>query len=64
MKLDQYIEGTPGAYYFCIELIWGRQISGGCFYYKRDAIACLERKLHEFLDAPELVLYTKPRKRA
>jgi hypothetical protein len=66
VDLDQYIQGEPGSWYFDIEIIWGRTISGGQFFYKRDARNALARRIENFLDDPQSFLYTKreePRKK-
>jgi hypothetical protein len=57
--LDRYIQGEPGSWFFCIELIWGRQISGGQFYRRSDARRALLNRLTEFLDDPEIFLSSK-----
>jgi hypothetical protein len=51
--LDRYIQGAPGEWFFCIEIIWGHQISGGMFFRKQDARNLLLGKIVDFLDAPE-----------
>jgi hypothetical protein len=51
--LDRYIQGYPGHYYFTIEIMWGRNIEGGMFHYKKDARAALLNKIIDFLDNPE-----------
>jgi hypothetical protein len=66
VNLDRYIQGGPGSWYFQIELIWGREISGGQFFYKRDARNALAHKIENFLDDASGFLYTKkepPRKK-
>jgi hypothetical protein len=60
--LDRYIQGEPGYYYFQIELIWGREISGGQFHRKQDARNSLLSKLISFLDDPNVLLSTKEKK--
>lgn len=55
--VDNYIEGGPGNYYFNIEIIWGRSISGGSFYYKNDARNAFINKLMIFLNDPEGYMY-------
>lgn len=61
--LDRYIEGVPGSYYFCIEVIWGREISGGQFFYKKDARDMLLGKLVNFLDDPSKLLETQSKRK-
>lgn len=50
--LDRYIQGSPGAWYFEIEIVWGICIKGGLFHYKQDARNLLREGLVEFLDDP------------
>jgi hypothetical protein len=57
--LNRYIQGDTGAYYFDIEIIWGRTISGGMFYSKVNARKALIIKLAAFLDDPSELLATK-----
>lgn len=51
--LDRYIQGEPNYYYFNIELINGKTISGGHFHYKQHARDNLLMKIQQMLDKPE-----------
>jgi hypothetical protein len=57
--LDRYIQGERGSYFFNIELIWGRTISGGQFRLRSGARENLLLKLTNFLDDPSALLHTK-----
>ena len=57
--LNKYIQGERGSYFFQIELIWGREISGGMFLYKQDALSCLQTKLEIMLNDPDTFFHSK-----
>jgi hypothetical protein len=59
---DRYIAGEPGFWHFQIEIMWGREISGGMFHRKQDARPALIAKLVKFLDDPEAFLRPKSEK--
>jgi hypothetical protein len=59
--LDRYIYGEKGYYYFDIELMWGRNISGGLFHRKDDARRALFNGIVRFLDDPHKYIGPEPK---
>jgi hypothetical protein len=57
---NQYIQGEMGHYWFQIELPLGKEISGGQFYRKKDAVAHFLDRLSYYLDDPDEYPYNVP----